>query len=121
MTTNEAVSLMFGGSNRQGKLNDLRGRDGTALAAPDLAVVPRLVTSLILAFDSRRKKAILHGGRAADGLRHDTWSGSARWSERQVTGPGLRLHHAAADYRKRGRLVVYGGVAADGQDGAAAH
>ena len=105
-----SVSLMFGGSNRQGKLNDLWGWDGQRWRLLSSSG-PSARDSLVLAFDSRRKKAVLHGGRAADGLRDDTWEwDGTRWTERQVTGPGLRLHHAGAYDPGRGRLVVYGGL-----------
>jgi hypothetical protein len=44
-------------------------------------------------------------------LRDDTWEwDGTRWTERQIAGPGPRLHHTGAYDPKRGRLVVYGGL-----------
>ena len=114
------VSLMFGGSNRQGRLNDLWGWDGLRWQLLS-ASGPSARDSAVLVFDSRRKKAILHGGRAADGLRDDTWE----WMNPldRAAGDGARSAPASCGCL-RSTTRPPGGlrrVAADGQDGAAAH
>jgi hypothetical protein len=104
------VTLLFGGSGRQGHLNDLWEWDGRQWRFVT-ATGPTPRNAVVFVYDSRRKRAVLVGGRTAQGLKVDTWEWDTNtWRERQVEGPGIRLHHHGAYDSRRGRLVMYGGL-----------
>jgi hypothetical protein len=67
------------------------------------------------AYDTRRRRLVLHGGLGNTGLddpRGDTWEWDGRrWIEMRGTGVGPRDHHTLAYDEGRGRVVLFGGVA----------
>ena len=105
--------LLFGGNGVSffGDLWGWNGRTWTQLSATGPA--PRDVP--VLAYDSRRQRLVLYGGRTRDGAANraftDTWEwDGARWTQREVTGPSARVHPAGAFDARSGRLVLYGGI-----------
>lgn len=69
----------------------------------------------MLAYDSNRRRLVLHGGPTSvagtAGALADTWEwDGGAWTQRQVAGPPLRVHAVAAFNRASGRVVLHGGV-----------
>jgi hypothetical protein len=71
-------------------------------------------------YDSKRQRMIVYGGQ--DGIRRwvtDVWEFDGhKWHGIPIPpgqGPGPRAHHAMAYDPVRGRTVLFGGIAADGQ------
>lgn len=88
---------------------------GSWTLAANSGPVPRIFTAL--AFDSDRSRAVLYGGApfntsgsGAFSTLSDTWEwdGTA-WTQRAVTGPGIRGQHAMAYDSARSRIVLFGG------------
>lgn len=71
-----------------------------------------------MAFDTRRGRLVLYGGKPvlgrhvyADTAASDTWEwDGVRWMRRDVSGPGPLDHHAMAYDEARGAVVVQGGA-----------
>jgi hypothetical protein len=75
----------------------------------------------LVAFDTRRRTLVVHGGRNAAAVFRDTWeldTSATRWRRRSAAtdpNPGALEHAAAAFDQRRGRLVVFGGGSRDGR------
>jgi hypothetical protein len=111
--------LMFGGMNAHARLGDLwswNGRIWRRLS--DGGPAPR--DSAVLAYDSKRRRTILFGGRGTSEsspgrVLDDTWEwDGVAWNEQPVSGPSM-LHPIGAYDKRRERLVVYGGLATAGE------
>jgi hypothetical protein len=65
-----------------------------------------------MAYDARRQRVVLFGGRGAAGLLSDTWEwDGTSWLPVQTTrSPGPRAGHAMAYDSARGRLLLVGGT-----------
>ena len=64
---------------------------------------------MILVYDARRARTVMHGGRVNGGEFFDTWEWDGRqWHRITANGPALG-HPAAAYDPQRGRVVVHGG------------
>jgi hypothetical protein len=73
------------------------------------------------AYDTRRRRTVLHGGLIKvsaleyGGRAADTWEWDGdRWEPLRGPSPGARDHHAMAYDEARGVTVMYGGVGASG-------
>ena len=97
---------------------------GTAVSALTIASVrpqsvtwtrARVLTGLLyhaMAFDARRERVVLFGGRGNGGVVADTWEwdGTA-WTQRiTAASPGLRTGHAMVYDAARQRVVLFGGA-----------
>jgi hypothetical protein len=104
--------LMFGGSNGAVfSIDTLWLWDGRVwTVASTIGPVARSLAAV--AFDSRRRVLVLHGG-AESGLGSrfaDTWEWNSQgWRKIPVHSPGPRDHHAMAYDEARGHVVMYGG------------
>lgn len=69
------------------------------------------------AYDTRRKRVVLHGGMGVtnrEDRRGDTWEWDGKsWRQMTDTSVGTRDHHAMAYDEARGKMVMFGGVKAD--------
>jgi len=89
--------------NNQWRLTPGRAQSGAAPHARELFAA---------AFDTRRKRVIIHGGIGGEENRYgDTWEwDGAAWLERNDSRVGKRDHHAMAYDSDRGKTVLFGGV-----------
>lgn len=67
-------------------------------------------TAHAMAYDSKRGRTVLYGGRTPM-LENDTWEwDGSKWSRFYATGPGYRTDHAMAYDGFSGNVVLFGGV-----------
>jgi len=121
MTYDEAGGpvLMFGGANASQHSGDLWAWDGRAWTQLSDSG-PSRRDSVLLAYDTKRRRTVLYGGRgvtpggSAPVVLTDIWEwdGSA-WHSRGA-GPPAGAHAVGAYDKLRGRLVIYGGLRPNG-------
>lgn len=77
--------------------------------------------ALVMVYDAKRGRTLLFGGMAngppgqPPPALGDTWTlDGERWTQRQVAGPAARSGAGAAYDSKRGLVILFGGVGADG-------
>jgi hypothetical protein len=111
--------LMFGGMNAHARLGDFWAWDGRLWhMLSNGGPAPR--DAAVLAYDSKRRRTILFGGRGTSEsspalVLDDTWEwDGVAWNEKPVSGPSMLRPIGAYD-KRRERLVVYGGLAATGE------
>jgi hypothetical protein len=112
--------IMFGGSGRSSALGDTWEFDNTRwykVAVPG----PSPRQAHVMVYDAKRRRTVLFGGMGSGspGQRPptlgDTWEyDGAAWTERPATGPGARNGAGATYDSKRGVVILFGGVGADG-------
>lgn len=106
--------LVFGGMGQGKAYGDLWSWDGRAWTLlSDSGPSPR--DAGVLVYDSRRKRAVLFGGRGHKEnqivMLKDTWEwDGTRWHLVNNDGPAPHLHSAAAFDRKRGVVVLFGPI-----------
>ncbi len=113
--------VAFGGSDGPGRVHgDTWEFDGTTWR--NAAVTgPLARQGHVMVFDSRRGKTVVFGGggRAEPGQRPaalaDTWEYDGRvWSEHRGSGPTPRSAAGVAFDSRRGRVILFGGIGAEG-------
>ena len=78
----------------------------------DLAPSPRFYVQA--AYDTRRQRTWLYGGRDSSGIRGDLWHWDGhRWVDHGEQLPAARACHALAYDSRRDRLVLFGGGGTD--------
>ncbi len=115
--------VTFGGSGSGGASGDTWEYHGSAWTrVAHEGPPPRQAHAM--AFDERRGRAVVFGGMAAGapGQRPtalgDTWEFDGRdWSRRDVPGPSARHGAGIAFDSRRGLIILFGGVSADGFQG----
>ena len=116
--------VLFGGGAGNGRtLGDMREFDGTSWTTLNIPGPPPRA-SFAMVFDERRGKTIVFGGRGErspgqqSSALGDTWEYDGRsWIERRAPGPSPRTGMGVAYDSRRGLVMLFGGVAADGFKG----
>jgi hypothetical protein len=108
--------LVFGGQLQDGTASDelwrWSGTDWSRVEASGPVPGPRSMH--VMAFDTERGVAVLHGGRGADGPRGDTWEWTGmQWRTFGTDEVAARSSHAMAYDSARGVTVMVGGDRGD--------
>lgn len=110
-------TVLFGGETGTGVVAETWEWDGQSWAARALATQPPARVFHSMAYDSARERVVLFGGGqpSAAGpsmVLDDTWEfDGATWVQRTpVSSPPARAAHSMAYDRKRGRVVLAGGL-----------
>jgi hypothetical protein len=104
------VTLLFGGRNDTRALNGHTWQwDGAAWRQISTDGPPPRI-SAGLAYDAKRKQAVMFGGLGSSGMLADTWIWDGkRWHASSVPGPSRRALFAMAYDRRRSVVVLFGG------------
>ncbi len=111
------VVVMFGGSN----LQETWEWDGAAGTWTQRAVgtAPDARVEATMAFDPGRQRVVLFGGHVGQmpggTYLADTWEyDGTTWTSKATSGPSARMSASLAFDAERGKVVLFGGVGADG-------
>lgn len=106
------LTVVFGGRNAAGRLDDTWVFDGTAWALKATATKPPARKDAQLLFDPVKEQLVLFGGTKTGGvIANDAWAfDGTDWKEvaGQTVAPTSRVWNALA-YDAKGRLVTFGG------------
>jgi hypothetical protein len=105
--------LMFAGTaDRRAPLRDFWAWDGHQWTLLPNDSGPSARDAAILTYDTKRRRAVLYGGRSPNGTAlHDTWEWDGNlWTQRDTIGPGPRVHAVGAYDPERSQVLVHGGV-----------
>jgi hypothetical protein len=113
--------VAFGGSGGRGQAHgDTWEWDGTTWHKASVAGPPARQAHMMV-FDSRRNRLVLFGGGGVSppgqppARLGDTWEFDGQsWKQFQAEGPAPRMSAGAAFDSKRGLVIIFGGMGADG-------
>lgn len=102
-------TVLFGGSNEAGRLNETWTWDGSAWSLV-AASGPSPRYDHAMAFDRKRGVVVMHGGNTTTGYSDETWEwNGSSWSLVATGNPGPRVRHAMAFDGGRGTVVTVAG------------
>src|SRR5262252_1416508 len=96
------------------------GNLGRFLWTQRSAIGPAPRASHAMAFDSKRGRVVLFGGRSVEGNHFfgDTWEwDGSYWTQLDDVGPAPRINHAMAYDGARGVTLLFGGALAGSMGG----
>lgn len=105
------LTVLFGGAQQTGLLDDTWEWNGTVWARRGLAVAPSPRRGAAMAFDSVRGRLVLYGGDEFGAVDRDTWAyDGTGWAQLcSRCDPGGRGFAGIAGDSERGRVVLFGG------------